>query len=308
MAVYEERSVTAAAVRLSSSQPSVSAALARLRVALHDPLFLKTSHGVEPTARAKAVVEPIRLMLHLLDEQVLADQRFSPQESVDEFRFALSDLSEAIFLPPLLSAISLAAPRARVRSLSMKVPALEIALEKGEIDLAVGSYPDLKSKNIHERLVASYSFASIVRVGHPVAGRTIDLAEFAALRHGVVEFEGRTHELFEDALRQLRIEREVALRVPHFLSIPSIVKATDLLFTVPDMFAASLVSAGDAALVDVPVPMPTGQVKCHWHSSANQDPKSQWLRQIVMLALTLERIRPLTVSRTQVISALFTNS
>ena len=52
-ALYEERSVTAAADRLSLSQPALSHALARLRARFGDPLFVKTSSGMQPTPLAE---------------------------------------------------------------------------------------------------------------------------------------------------------------------------------------------------------------------------------------------------------------
>src|SRR5919205_671530 len=56
-AVARERHVTRAAERLHLSQPAVSNALARLRQALGDELFLRRPGGVEPTALAPPLLE-----------------------------------------------------------------------------------------------------------------------------------------------------------------------------------------------------------------------------------------------------------
>ena len=48
-ALFDERSVTRAADRLSLTQPTVSGMLHRLRRMFSDPLFVRTSHGVLPT-------------------------------------------------------------------------------------------------------------------------------------------------------------------------------------------------------------------------------------------------------------------
>ena len=58
-AVARERHVTRAAERLNLSQPAVSNALARLRVALGDELFLRRPGGVEPTAMALNLAGPV---------------------------------------------------------------------------------------------------------------------------------------------------------------------------------------------------------------------------------------------------------
>ncbi|MDI7046666.1 LysR family transcriptional regulator, partial [Escherichia coli] len=51
-AIYVERSVSRAAVRLDLTQPSVSHGLTRLRTLFGDPLFVRLHGGVEPTIAA----------------------------------------------------------------------------------------------------------------------------------------------------------------------------------------------------------------------------------------------------------------
>jgi Transcriptional regulator len=48
-AIYAEGSLTKAGRRLGLSQPATSHALARLREAFDDPLFIRSAHGMVPT-------------------------------------------------------------------------------------------------------------------------------------------------------------------------------------------------------------------------------------------------------------------
>src|SRR3546814_9565608 len=50
--LVEERHVTRAAERMNMTQSGMSNALARLRILFGDPILVRTSHGMEPTARA----------------------------------------------------------------------------------------------------------------------------------------------------------------------------------------------------------------------------------------------------------------
>jgi len=52
VAILDARSVSKAADTLGMSQPSVSAALRKLRTVFGDRLFVKSARGVEPTPRA----------------------------------------------------------------------------------------------------------------------------------------------------------------------------------------------------------------------------------------------------------------
>src|SRR3546814_20614319 len=73
-AIHTERNVTRAAKKSGMSQPAMSNALSRLRHALGDPLFKRTSQGMIPTPRAKELAEPIHQALALI-QNGLIDRR-----------------------------------------------------------------------------------------------------------------------------------------------------------------------------------------------------------------------------------------
>ena len=80
-AVMQTRSASAAARLLGVSQSAVSHALARLREATGDPLFIRSAGRMEPTPRALRLAEPTREAL-LLATAVLSAQQgqaFVPQ-------------------------------------------------------------------------------------------------------------------------------------------------------------------------------------------------------------------------------------
>ena len=54
-AIFELRSVTRTAERLSLTQSAISHALGRLRLAFGDPLFVRHPAGLQPTARAMEI-------------------------------------------------------------------------------------------------------------------------------------------------------------------------------------------------------------------------------------------------------------
>lgn len=73
-----EHNVTRAARRLNLSQPSVSVQLARLRDTFADPLLLPSPRGMQPTARAEALREPLRQALEALESAIAPAQAFDP--------------------------------------------------------------------------------------------------------------------------------------------------------------------------------------------------------------------------------------
>jgi len=65
-AMIDERSVTRAAARVGLSQPAMSNALARLRLAFGDPLFVRTSQGMMPSRRAREIAVSAQAALDLI--------------------------------------------------------------------------------------------------------------------------------------------------------------------------------------------------------------------------------------------------
>src|SRR6185437_9622811 len=74
--IMRERNITLAALRIGISQPAMSNSLARLRRILNDPLFARTSNGMEPTPYAKQLAEPIRRACELISDALQAGTDF----------------------------------------------------------------------------------------------------------------------------------------------------------------------------------------------------------------------------------------
>ncbi|MFZ1909831.1 MAG: LysR family transcriptional regulator [Burkholderiales bacterium] len=282
-ALYDERSVSGAARVLGMSQPAVSMALRKLRVAFDDPLFIRAARGVAPTPRAHALVKASRSLVARLQEDLVFEQTFDAGRSTRAFTFALSDVGEIVFLPHLIERLRAAAPHCSVRSVSMPPQQIARALEKGEVDLAVGYFPDLVQNCFLQQRLFTHHFACFMRADHPRYAKRLSLKAFLEIEHAVVHAEGRSHELFEKLLERKRIRRRIALHTPHFLSIPIIVSRSDLMATVPHALALyfARLAPQQFALAIPPFDVAGFDVKQHWHRKFNHDARNQWLRRQV---------------------------
>jgi len=290
VALYEERGVSKTATRLGMSQPAVSAALAKLRKALGDPLFVRTARGMEPTPRAQALIAPARDVLARVERDVLSGPAFDPATTNVTFTFALSDVGEMVFLPRILERLQALAPHASMRSVSPPPSELREGLETGEIDLAVGYFPDLETTNLFQQRLFTHHFCCLLRANHPIAGERLTLKQFLALKHVAVHAAGRSQEIFERFLLRNKIYPKVVLVTPHFMSLPMIVAKTDLVATVPH--AVGMFFSGTRANVKAVLPpfadAPRIVLKQHWHRKANHDPRNRWLRVLVSELFTQE--------------------
>lgn len=282
VAVYDERSVTRAAGRLNMSQPSVSGALKRLRSSLADPLFLKTGTAMAPTPRANRLVAEARDILARVDEKLLVEATFDPRAGPFSVSVALSDVGEMVFLPPLLQRLKALAPHASLRSVSLPPAELQKGLESGEVDIAVGYFPDLRKSNFVQQRLFNHYFLCLLRADHPIRGERLTMEQFLGLEHAVVHAEGRSSEILEDYLKRRRIVRKIALHTPHFMSLPMIIARSDLVATVPH--AMGIYWSGPGTRIRAlrpPFETPPILLRQHWHRRFQNDARHRWLRGVV---------------------------
>src|SRR6185437_4645846 len=287
--IYEHGSVSAAAAQLGMSQSAVSGALAKLRQIYNDPLFHRIGHGMQPTARMHALIDPLRESLLRVEGTLSTEQVFNPATTSATFTFAMSDLGEMVFMPKILRHIRSLAPGASVRSVAASAAHIERGLETGEIDLAVGYFPDLRDKAFMEKHLFFHHFVCLLRANHPITATTLSLAQFLSVEHAVVSGAGRTYEIFERYLKAKKIQRRVALETPHFMSIPFVISQSDLIVTVPH--AVGVFGKGvqmNIRIAQPPMRTPGIDLKMHWHRNFQRDPKSRWLREVVASLFTDE--------------------
>ena len=278
--VFKTGSVSRAAENIGASQPSVSIGLAKLRRYFNDPLFVRTSRGMEPTPHAEEIIKPIREAIALLRSTLGHQIVFGPLTSNRKFRIAMTDISQIVMLPALMTHLKRIAPLVSIDVLHI-TPDTPRILESGDADLGIGFMPQLAA-GFYQQALFEQSFVCVARKGHPRVRSTLSLPQFLAEAHIQVTTPGTGHHrLLEQALKKQRIERRIALSVPSYLGIGLIVINTDLLVIVPRRLADILARENDVKVVPSTVKLPSYQVKQHWHERYASDPANMWLRSTV---------------------------
>lgn len=289
--LYRDRNLSMSARRLGISQSMASTHLMKLRAYFEDELFVRTGRGMRPTPFADAIHGGVNRALKLIEQEVLRKPTFDPVQTERTFTITTSDIGVLIFGPPLLQALRRVAPRCSLRILNLAHEGLEDALARAEVDLAIGFFPDLTGSLISCQGLFEHPFACIVSDRSDRIGETLSLDQFLAADHVVVNQPGRSQEIFERRLRELGLQRRVLLHLPHFMSVPQIIAASDLVSTVPKALGSWYSNAG-LRVLPVPIECPTINLKQFWHRMMHDDPAVRWLRQLV--AETLTRRDPAT--------------
>lgn len=277
-ALYDEGQTTRAAKRLSLSQPAISHALAKLRQALGDDLFVREGNRMQPTPFAESIREPVRRILDIVATEIAHERDFEPLKTTRRFTISTSDIGELVFLPTLLRTLAEDAPSATLRCLTLPPAELEQAMAEGSVDLALGYFPDFVGRAFLQQKLFEHRFACLVRRDHPRIGDTISMEQFLAADHAVVSQKGRSQEIFEQRLSELGLTRRVLLESPHFMSAPLMVAYSDMITTVPRAVARAYARMAPLKLLEPPLEIPAIELKQFWHLRHHKDPSVHWLR------------------------------
>ncbi|MBK4737393.1 LysR family transcriptional regulator [Noviherbaspirillum pedocola] len=277
-AMFQTQSVTLAAELVGLSQSTMSYELAKLRQLFDDPLFVRMSTGMQPTPRALQLAGPVRSALEIIKSDVLKQFQFDPIKSKKVFTLCMTDIAEMTFMPRILRFLAVDAPEVNIRTVIMDHASLERAMANGEVDLAIGYFPDLKKAGFFQQRLFPHTFIGVVRKSHPRIGSTITLQQFLKESHVVVTPEGRSQEIVERMLEKKGYLRRVALTTPHFASVPFIIAASDLIGIVPIGLANAFSNFAELKTVDLPFSLPDFDVRQHWHERFHKDEENKWLR------------------------------
>ncbi|MFT3814803.1 MAG: LysR family transcriptional regulator [Acidovorax sp.] len=285
--LMQERNLSRAAERLHKSQPAVSNALGRLREQWGQPLFRRTAKGLEPTAGALALHEPVRQALYLLQSGLGLQESFDP-DTEQTFRLSVNDDGQMRLLPALMARLKRLAPRVRLQVLPDEGAPLPQQLASGKVDLAM-DYLYFDDPDLLYQPVSETRLAVIGRQGHPAFRKGLDKHAFQAAQHvSILPRAGRGSPL-EIVLGSAKVRRQVQLQVPHYVTIPAIVASTDLLGTVPLHLAQAFAGHYGLEIAEMPFEMPAIQISLIWHRQQQHAPALQWLREQITQVIQAPR-------------------
>ncbi|MBC3303821.1 LysR family transcriptional regulator [Pseudomonas sp. SWRI18] len=275
-AIYTEANLTRAGQIVGITQPAVSNALARLRETFNDPLFVRTAQGMVPTPMAQNIIGPVRNALSLLRVSVQESRIFNPQQAAKTYRISMTDLTEAVILPPLFQRLRRLAPTVVIESFLSKRRETTKELAAGRLDFAVDAPLNTDPQVRHVKLMED-RYVCAMRKGHPMAGKDkLTLDDYLSLTH--IHISSRRNGLghVDLALGKMGIQRKIALRSQHYLMASQVLQQTDMVMTVPERFARR----HELHWFNLPVnDVPAVETHLYWHESTDQDPANRWMRE-----------------------------
>lgn len=277
-ALLEERNLTHAGERISMSQPTMSAALARLRKHFDDELLVRVGRGYVLTPLAERTLPLVQQAIRQAETALEVPPDFDPATSARQLSISISDYAMTVLLAPLLELL-----RRRAPFIAVEVDPLPRDIEENDSylqrrDLLIGGLglPGRRQVVFTDRLVC------IADRHNPRASQDpITLSDVAALRHAAADFGRGMITPAERELLRHGIRPDKAVTVPGLLQLPFAVAGTRLIAFVPERLARRC--AAPLGLVIVPVDWEPPELveAAHWHPVRSADPTAQWLRGIL---------------------------
>lgn len=274
-AIMQEKNLTRTGRRLGMSQPTVSHALARLRYALKDELFVRTPDGMIPTPRAERIAAPVRAALQEL-QVTLDDDAFVPEESSREFTIAVSNYAACVIVPALVHRVKELAPSVVMNVRPIGRLNMLDELDSGPVEMVLGSLMEGGDRFKCAGLFQD-EYVAVLASDHPAVAGELSIESFAGLPHVSVTSSGDDAHFVDDALSENGLARQVAAKVP-LHSLRAVLSGSQAVAVVPQRVAADFATDAPVTIRALPFPSPRITVSAIWHRRLDAHPAHRWLR------------------------------
>ena len=296
--LLREKSVTRAAQQLNISQPAMSNGLRRLRDLFEDQLLIRTSGGMQPTERAKALAPLVRQVVMSAEHALLPTEVFDPQTSKRTFRIMASDYIEATLIAPLISHLFEHAPNITLDILTPSDIDYQ-DIENGKVDLAINRFKQLP-QSFHQSTIWRDGFSCLMNRNNPAASN-FDLDAYLASAHVWVSKTGMgvgtgmdsqsTQKMgrVDEALSQLGHKRNIRVFTRLYTLAALLARQPDLVVTLPSRIASLWQNDPEIYHCKPPFLIVPIKIQMAWSPLLHQNPGHQWLRQAInQVAATIE--------------------
>lgn len=277
--LLEEGSVSGAAEKMNLSAPAMSRILGRIREQFNDPILVRAGRKLVPTPRAAELKQQLGEIIAQAQALIEPDELFNPETLERTFIIRANDIFIGALGGGLLETLRKMAPRSSLTFIA-ESDTDDDSLRSGKVDLVIGSsrdwHPEIKAQSLF-----TSTFQALVRHGHPILGQ-VTPETLTYYPHISVSRRGRTLGPIDDALRDLKLQRKVALTLPSFHSAMMLTMKSDYILPLPRHVLQGVKSINLPLVeIELPIELESIFIVQAWHPRLDRDPAHQWLRQTI---------------------------
>lgn len=274
VAIFEDLSVSKAAIRLDLTQSTLSHRLEKARGILGDPLFIRKGRGIAPTEFTSTRISDMRTAL-AVTQSLYQSPVFNPENATGTYTIAATDYERGLFIHDFCCKMLERAPKLTLNLVWDKYDNAE-ALRRNDFDLALAPFigqardADIRSEFLFQDNSACFT--------DPAVSSAIgSLDEYLRRRHVSVIFSDNDESFVDRTLNKLGKRRDIAIRVPSLSDVPAVLRGTQMIATLPLRSADTLMAGFRAS--PPPFEYPAITFGMFWHSKTEASPQLNWLRE-----------------------------
>ncbi len=273
--LFETQSVSETANILNLSQPTISAALKRLREYFKDDLLIQDGRTMVPTAKGRELAPAVSDILNETRLKIIQSEPFAPKTSNRNFRISASDYVYDILLAHVIKRASLTAPLVHFEILPISHDALN-QFEKGKIDLLITVEQFMVKGQPSRILFKDEDILICWNKGKYAKGFSkskFDVADFATVRFG----DEQRVSVSDQHFNALGLDRNISVQLASFSALPASVVETDRVAIMHRRHAEFFSTKYPISLLKLPVENPGICQIAQWHKFRENDTGIQWL-------------------------------
>jgi DNA-binding transcriptional LysR family regulator len=276
-ALMETQSVAGAAEQLSVGPQAMSAALARLRGVLGDPLLVRSGRGLARTPVADSLREPVAEALALLAGTLSDRKEFNPETSPAQFTVLASDYVTLVLLRGVMQRLAAEAPRVRL-NVRPVVTNFGDHMRSGHADLVILPHEIApRTRGLKAAPVFEDRFVCVVsednqRVGDRLTPRQFRALPYIAYDGGSIP-SGAQQQL---AARNIEVSAHVTTR--SFVVAAFMVEGTEFTTIIHERLARYVAQRAGVRIVEAPFDLAPITETMYWSARTDEDPAHRWLR------------------------------
>ncbi|GHF84000.1 LysR family transcriptional regulator [Thalassotalea marina] len=291
--LLREKNVTRAANRLNITQPAMSNGLKRLRNLFNDPILVRTSDGMVPTERARALSPAIRKILLDLEEALQGEEEFNETSSQRVFRIMASDYAASTLLPNLLRKVNQIAPNVIIDIMTPSDVRFH-DVEAGKIDMAINRFDELP-QSFHQKTIWRDGFSCLLSADNEFVNQ-FDLNSYLSSKHVWVSKTGfgvgvgmdpkdvQKLGWVDEALSRIGKKRDIKVFTRNYHVAMQLAFEDDLVATLPTKAAMLHQDDPNYRILPPPFDIPEIELKMIWSPLLHHDASHIWFRQLVIEA------------------------
>jgi DNA-binding transcriptional LysR family regulator len=271
-ALLERRSVTAAALDLSISQPAMSRVLAQLRVAFTDPLLVRSGSEMALTPRAIALRAPVVELLAAA-AALFRHETFDASTASHTFRAVIPDVLAAYLMPRLLDRLAREAPQCRLELLPWRSSAERTRAPNLIVTSGIDAYPSMRMIPLYE------DHDVLARREQPLPGQ-----DPLQMEHVAVVPAGAGEDLVDRWLADGGRARRIVTSVPTYLLALHLVATTGVSAILPHRLVTEVGARLGVMAFELTIPQTPDRICMLYPPTDEADAAATWLRQFVRAA------------------------